>query len=405
MWRLLGWKRLAISGLCLVAWRALEQIPVAGLNPGLVNQLLQQTDTTNLIHAIGGGFPLARYSIVALGIGPYINAWMLMSLAPIFSVRLREMRDSPDGRQSLQLWTRALTVVLAAFQAYSWTVLMQSPTTPPQLDAMDWFTRLAIVLQLTGGTMVMVLLADTLNEFGFGFGHGAILLYALNPLPVEVQRLAHLFASTPSVQAIYLPFAIWVLCSIAVVMATVAVFRAARRVAVIPGEKLTGPKQVDLTLVMSGVLRPPEFAGDALFMPVAVANIYSNPGLLRWTYDVMTPYGPNPWTDLAFLVVDASLLIAFAYFVVAVDYVGTTIPRSLVPHMFRVTFIGGSFLVVTVVLMPVVAHIATQATGMLIPFSGFQAVLVTTAILRIVVSPYGVGTKDDGVPVLTSRLP
>ena len=391
--------------MCLVIWRALEQIPVAGLNPSLINQLLQTTDTTNLIHAIGGGIPLARYSTVALGIGPYINAWMLMSLAPLFSVRLREMRDSPDGRQSLQLWTRALTVVLAAFQAYSWTLLMQSPTTPPQLDAMDWFSRLVIVLQLTGGTIVMVLLADTLNEFGLGYGYGAILLYALNPLPLEVQRLAHLFASTPSVQALYLPFAIWVACSLGVVVATVAVLQAVVRVAVSKGEKLRGPKRVDLTLVMSGVLRPPEFAAGVLFMPVAVANIYSNPGLLRWSYGVMTPYGPNPWTDLAFLVVDASLLIAFAYFVVAVDFVGGTIPRSLVPHIFLVTFIGGSFLALTVVLMPVLAHYATQATGTLIPLSGFQALLVTTAILRIVVSPYRAGMKADGVPVLTSRLP
>jgi preprotein translocase subunit SecY len=407
VWRMVGWKRLAVSGLCLATWRALEQIPVAGLNPSVIDQLLQQSDGRTILHAIGTGLPLARYSIVAMGIWPYIVALVVMSLIPVMSERVRTMRESPEGRLRLRRWTAAVAVVLACGSAYGWTVLMQSQPTPPALEPMDWFTRLAIIIQLTGGTMVLVLLADTLDEFGLGFGNGAVLIYALSPVAGEVHRLAYLFASTPSVEALYRPFAVWVAFSIALVVATVAVTRAARRVPGVEDGDGTPTKPVDLKLLLSGILRPTIFASGVLFLPVVVGNYYaeSNPGLTRWIYDVATPYGPNPWTDFAYLVVNASLVIAFAYFVVAIDFGRTTLSRVLVAHIYRLTLIGGVFLAVTVVVVPVLNRLATHAAGTVIGLNGFDAVLVAAMVVAIVGAIERSRKRGTGVHVLASRLP
>jgi preprotein translocase subunit SecY len=391
----------------LVTWRALEQIPVAGLNPSVINQLLQTTNATNLIYAIASGMPLARFSIVAMGIGPYIDALIIVSIASICSHRLRTMRENPDGRLRLQRWTRALAVALSMGQAYGWTVLMQTPTFPPAMGPMDWFSRLAIILQLTGGTMILVLLADTLDELGLGFGNGAVLIYAVGPVAGEVHRLAYLFASTPSVEALYRPFAIWVGFSIAVVVATVAVMRAVRRVPGVEGndERLT--KRVELKLLLSGILRPPVFANAILFAPVIVANYYivANPGVARWIYDVATPYGSNPWTDGLYVAIDACLMIGFAFFVVFGDFGLGATPKELMTHIYRLTFIGGIFLAVTVVALPVLEWNASRFAGTAIPLSGFDAVLVVAMILAIVGALERSGKRGRGVPVLTSRLP
>ena len=404
-WRLFGWKPLAVTGLCLATWRALEQIPVAGLNPTVINQLLQRSDTRTLLDAIGSANPLGRYSIAAMGIGPYINALIIVTLVPVISERARTMRESPDGRLQLRRLTGALAVVLAMGQAYGWTVLMQSPTVPPLLG-MDWFSRLAIILQLTGGTMILVLLAETLDEFGLGFGNGAVLIYALGPFAGEVHRLAYVFASTPSIEALYLPFGIWAAFSIAVVVAAVAVMRAIRRVPGVEGNKVKS-KPVELRLLMSGVLRPPIFAQAVMFSPVIVANYYSdsNPVLARWIYDAMSPYGPNPWINLAYLAIDASLVIAFAYFVVAIDFGRTPLPRSLVAHIYRLTLVGGIFLATTVVVVPVLVRLATHAAGTVIPLSGFDAILVVAMLLAIVGALERSGKRGGGLQVLTSRLP
>lgn len=404
---MVGWKRLAVSGLCLVAWRALEQIPVAGLNPTLANQLLQFTNTSTLLHAIGSGIPLARYSIVAMGMWPYINALIIVSIVSMISEPLRIMRESPDGRLRLQRWTRALAVVLAMGQAYSWTVLMQTPTFPPLMGPMDWFSRLAIILQLTGGTMILVLLADTLDEFGLGFGNGAVLIYALTPVAGEVHRLADVFASTPSVEALYLPFGIWIAFSIAVVVAAVAVIRAVRRVPPVEGKKVGSPKTVELNILMSGILRPPVFANAILFTPVVVANYYaaSNPGVTRWLYDVVTPYGPNPWIDGLYVAINSLLLIGIVYFIVIGDFRRAGTPTELMAHIYRLTLIGGIFLAGTAVVVPVLDHLATHAAGTVIPLSGFDAVLIVALILAIVGGVERSRKKGGAVQVLTSRLP
>jgi preprotein translocase subunit SecY len=406
LWRLVGWKRLAVTALCLVAWRALDQIPVAELNPKFMNHLLLFTNTSTFLHAIGSALPFDRYSIVVMGIGPYINALIIMSILPVMSQRMRTMRESPDGRLRLQLWTRALAIVLAFGQSYGWTVLMQMPTFPPQLDAMDWFSQLTLMLELTGGTMILVLLADTLDEFGLGFGNGAVLIYALTPLAGELHNLAQTFATTQLIAALYRPFAIWVGFSVAVVVATVMVVLAVRRLPGVESKKARSTKPIELKLLMSGVLRPPIFAQAVMFSPVIVANYYmaSNPDLARWIYNAMNPYGPNPWIDLAYLAIYATLVIAFVYFVVAIDFGRNTLPRSLVAHIYRITLIGGAFLAVAVVLVPFLNHLATAAAGKVIPLSGFEAVLIVTMLVAIVGALERSG-KNRGTQVLTSRLP
>jgi preprotein translocase subunit SecY len=297
--------------------------------------------------------------------------------------------------------------VLAFGQSYGWTVLMQMPTFPPQLEPMDWFSQLTIMLELTGGTMILVLLGDTLDEFGLGFGNGAVLIYALSPLAGELHSLAQTFASTQLIEALYRPVAIWIGFSIAVVAATVMVVLAVRRVPGVEGKKARSTKPIELKVLMSGVLRPPIFAQAVMFSPVIVANYYliSNPGLARWIYGAMSPYGPNPWINLAYLAVYAALVISFAYFVVAIDFGRTTLPRSLVAHIYRLTLIGGIFLAVAVVLVPYLNHLATAAAGKVIPLSGLEAVLIVALLLAIMGALERSGKRGGGVTILTSRLP
>jgi preprotein translocase subunit SecY len=390
----------------LVAWRALEQVPVAGLNPSVISQLLQSSNSTGLIHAIGSGPPLARYSIVAMGIGPYINALIIVSVAAMVSQQVRTISESPEGRLRLQRWTRSLAVLLAMGQAYGWTELFQAGTVPP-LVGMDWFSRLAIILQLTGGTMILVFLADTLDEVGLGFGNGAVLIYALSPVAGEVHRLAYLFASTPSVEALYRPIAIWVAFSIVVVVASVTVLRSALRLPGVEDKDGKSAKPVELKLLMSGILRPPVFANAIMFLPVIVANYYaaSNPGITRWIYDIATPIGPNPWTDVLYVAINSFLLIALAYFIVAGDFGRGGTPTELMTHIYRLTFIGGIFLAVTLVVLPFLEWNATRAAGTAIPLSGFSAVLVVAMILAVVGALERSAKRGSRVQVLTSRLP
>jgi len=404
LWALAGWKRLLVTALCLVVWRGLEQIALPAVNPSQIFLRLQ-VDPSSLIREIGSGIPVTSFSLVALGIQPYVNALLAITLVQAISKRVRTMAASPDGRLRLRRWTRALTALLAFGQAYGWTVLEQTGSVLPVLQPMDWYARLGVVLELTAGTMILVLLGEVLDEFGLGFGNGALLIYALSPLAIEVHRLPALAASVSPLKAIYPAFGVWATFSVGVVVLSVAVLLAVRRIPPPERKKSSQSRPVDVTLLMSGVIRPPLFANAILFVPVVVANYFTqrNPSEFVWFADHLTAYGPNPWTDGAYAIVNIGLVIGLTYFVVMTEF-GSSQPALLV-HIKRLAFVGGSFLALTVVVLPIVEWNASKAAGMVIPMSGFDAVLVAAMIVFVARNLQREAGRITGPPALASPVP
>jgi preprotein translocase subunit SecY len=139
--------------------------------------------------------------------------------------------------------------------------------------------------------MILVFLADVMDQFGLGFGYGALLIYALFPVANEVHRLAATVSLAPSVEAMYKPLAVWAVFSIGVVAATVAVLLAVRRVVFITDKKKNSGQPVELKLLMSGAVRPPLFALAVLSLPMILATSVaaSKPDLAQLAYQ-WSPY-------------------------------------------------------------------------------------------------------------------
>jgi preprotein translocase subunit SecY len=392
---------LLVTGACLVAWRAFEAVQVADVGPQLF--LLQPRS----------------YSVVALGVQPYVNALIVMTLARVISERLRAMSSDDEGRRRLSRWTRVLAAALAMGQAYGFTALLQADSLVPELD---WFSRLALVLQLTAGTMTLVFLGDLIDEAGLGFGNGALLIYALGPVAIEMQRFLAL-ATTASAYgdlSAYRPLAVWIAASIVLVLASVAVLRAFRAVPLVQVRHATRELPLTLPLVMSGVLRPPIFTSAVLFLPTIYSNylVQAQPAFHLWLEENWTAYGINPWWDLLHISLAVLLVIGFAYFVVAIDFDAGVMARRLkqrrlslegLPEdveatgylrtrLWRLTFAGASFLALATVVVPVPVYFVTRALGGAIPLSGTDALLVTAVVLagvsRVEVSRAGEGRNE-----------
>ena len=392
-----------MTGLCLVAWRALEQIPVVGLTPGTILYRLQAVDNSTLVHAIGSGIPLASFSIAVMGVQPYVYALILMTLVGVISKRFEAIWSSPGRGITILRWSRALTVFLAAAQAYGYTVLWQVDNILPP---MDWSARLLIVLQLVAGTMLLVFLGDVIDEFGLGFGNGSILIYALTPMATELHRLAGFVDTAPSLATLYRSLALWTAFSIAIAVATIAVLLAVRRIPQRKTKRTNNASPIELRIVMSGVLRPPIFAGLVLYSPSIVADYLgaTNPQLLQWFNEHLTAYGPNTWSDVAYASVNVGLVIAFTHLVVGADF--RAAPADLMPHIHRLAFIGGTFLAITFVVVPMLEWNASGIAGRIIGLSGFDIVLVVAMVIAIVDRLEHFGRPAPGrAPILLSRVP
>jgi preprotein translocase subunit SecY len=373
LWRQVDRRALVVTAVCLVMWRLLEQIPVTDVTPAFITgQLYNLSHVPGFFAAIGpNSLPFASWSLAAEGIGPYVAALILMSVLAAFSTRMRGMARDAGGRRSLARWTRGLALVLALGQASGFTVLLEN-TSPPVFGPLDWSGRLAVCLALTGGTALMILLADALDEFGLGFGSGALILYALGPLASEVHRLADYVAFTPSLGALVRPLAVWAAFTIALTTTGVAVLLAVRRVAA-----------TDLRVLWSGVLRPPVFTFALMLVPTIVANYYyaSHPEQAQWVSDNWQPYGSHIWVSAAYLGIEACLVVLFAMFVAAIDERIGPVPSRLRVHVARLSLLGGVFLALGVIAVPAANHWLTQAAGQLIPVSGAQVLLVVSLIL------------------------
>jgi len=366
-------RALVVTVVCLVIWRLLEQIPVTDVTPRFITtELYQLGNGPGFFAAIGpNSIPFAAWSVGYEGIGPYLEALILMSLIPAVSARIRNMARNRRGRDTLARWTRVLALGLAMGQAYGFTVLYQYGS-PPVFGSMDWSARLAVCLALSGGTALMILLADALDEFGLGFGCGAVILYALGPLATEVHRLAGYFAAVPSLDALYKPIAIWAAVTLALTVGSVAIVLAVQR---------TGTTEI--RFLIPGVLRPPQIAATVLALPTIAAGSYyaKYPAQVQWIYASWQFYFPNGRPNVALVLIYVALIVLIALFVVAIDDLVVPVRLDLRPHLIRLALISGLFLALLATVVPVANHLLTQAAGELIPISGSEVLLVVAVIL------------------------
>ncbi len=372
LWSLVDRRALVVTALCLVVWRLLGQIPVSDVTPAFITTRLYSLSGDGFFAAIGPkSIAFSSYSLSSEGIGPYVEALIIVSIVTAFSARLKVMFGDPNGRLSLMRWTRALAILLALGQAYGLTLLYQN-TNPPIFGQLDWSARLATCLAVVGGTAAMILLADALDEFGLGFGNGALILYALEAIGFEVHRIAGYLASTPSVEALYRPLGLWAALTIGLTAGGVAVLLAVRRVA-----------GTEMRLLWSGVLRPPQFTFAVMFLPTTVANYYSTtyPDKVGWWIANWGPYGSSLWLDAAYLVIEAGLVVAFAVFVALYDNRLLPVQSRLRAHVTRLAFIGGLFLALAIMAAPLADHLLTGAAGTIIPMSGAEVLLVVAMVL------------------------
>src|SRR5258705_514999 len=150
--------KLLFTGGILIIFRLFANVSVPGATQSALAALFNQQALLGLLDLFSGG-GLSRFSVVAMGMNPYINATIIMQLMTVISERIKEIQKEGEmGRRRIQRWSRYLTVALGAGQAYGFTVLFQN-TNPAILGPLDWFQRTQIILVLTAGTVIPIIFA------------------------------------------------------------------------------------------------------------------------------------------------------------------------------------------------------------------------------------------------------
>src|SRR5207302_2279914 len=162
--------KILFTGGTLSAFRLFANIAIPGAKQSALSLLFNQQALLGLLDLFSGG-GLSTFSVVAMGVNPYINASIIMQLMTVISERVKEIsKEGEQGRRRITRWTRYLTVALALGQAYGYTVLFQNANPPILPVNMEWFTRLSIMVTMTAGTIVAMWFGELITEYGIGNG-------------------------------------------------------------------------------------------------------------------------------------------------------------------------------------------------------------------------------------------
>jgi preprotein translocase subunit SecY len=325
-------KRIWFTLGALLVYRLGTYIPLPGIDPASWDQIFrtQQGGILGMFNMFSGG-GIHRMAIFALNIMPYISASIIIQLMTTVSPTLENLKkEGEQGRKTINQYTRYLTVVLAAFQAYGISIGLEgagSVVTDPGL-----FFRLSTVVTLAGGTIFLMWLGEQITSRGIGNGISLIILSGIvAQLPAAIAGTLELGRQGALSTGIILAV---ILMAVAVIGFIVFVERAQRRLLIQYPKRQVGNQMFEgqsshlpLKLNTSGVI-PPIFASSLLLLPTTVANFNAGKGP-DWLSLITTQLGHG---RPLFMVLYIALIIFFAFFYTAVVFNPTETAENLKKH-------------------------------------------------------------------------
>ena len=295
------WGRLWFLLGALVVYRLGTHVPVPGIDPAQLSRLFSDNSggLLGMFNMFSGG-ALQRFSVLALGIMPYISASIIMQLLSVVSPQLEALKKEGEaGRRKITQYTRYGTLVLALFQALGIAVALESQqglVIDPGLAF-----RFTTVVSLVTGTMFLMWLGEQITERGLGNGISIIIFAGIVAgLP---NALAGLFELVNS--GSMHPLSAILICAIVAAVTYLVVFieRGQRKILVNYAKRQVGNKiyggqssHLPLKLNMAGVI-PPIFASSIILFPATVTSWFAsgesdNP-VVRFLRDLAASMAPG----------------------------------------------------------------------------------------------------------------
>ncbi len=387
----------------LVITRVLASIPIPEIDASALAGLFDQKGSSllGLLNILSGG-GIASFSIVMLGVGPYITGSIIMQLSTVLSPRLKEMyqEEGDAGRRRFVQYGRILALPLAVVQGFALLTLLVRQNVIPPMDHTTMVINLAIV---TAGTMLMMWLGEQINERGIGNGVSLIIFAGIvAAIPKHLSQYFITFSAAD------IPTLVGLILLILIVIAGIVFVTEAERPVPITYARqnklgsangLGAATYLPLRLNQAGVV-PIIFAISILIFPQLISQLFATSGSasLQSIARTISSTLSNQWIygGIYFF-----LVVSFTYFYTAVTFDpektaenlqknGAFIPGyrpglATAEHigyiLGRVTFFGAVFLGVVAVL-PVIVQAVTGLTA--VQVGGTSLLIAVSVILDVI---------------------
>lgn len=379
-------KKLFVTLGIFAIYRFIVHVPAPGVDLAALKQVFNNSQLLTLLDVFSGG-TLANFSIMALGLNPYINASIILQMLMMVVPSLEELsKEGEYGREKIDRYTRLLTIPLCFVQAFTAIVFLQQQNLITQNDPIH---LLSLIFTVSAGTMLLVWLGDLITQYGLGNGTSLIIFAGIiGRLPISLIQTASTLDSSTITNAI-----VFVIMAIGVIYAVVKTTEAARQVP-IHSARRGAQTYLPLRLNQAGVI-PIIFAVSFLLIPNFLSQAFAgstNPTLAALSRNITTFLSP---TGLWYNVLYFLLVVAFTYFYTAVIFnpekIATDLKKSgnfipgirpgaatvnyLSAVLLRITLVGAIFLGIIAILPSIISGatkistLAVGGTGLLIVVS------------------------------------
>ncbi len=384
----------------LIAFRFLSHVPVPGVDVAALQQLFNSNQLLGMLNLFSGG-AMRTFSVVAVGVYPYITATIIIQLLiPVIPQLEALSKEGEAGRAKINQIMHWMTVPLAALQSFGTVVFVNSQTAGLRIvskfDLGQYpLETIAIIASMTAGTVLLIWIGELITQNGIGNGVSIIIFAGIvASLPQVVQQSVVSASATD-----FGPVVIFAVLALVMVAAIVYVYEGQRRIPVQYARRLRGTRwygggstHIPLRVNSAGMI-PLIFASSIVISPGLVASYFVGvnneiiSGLAQSVYDALYLERSVWFWGLYFVAV-----VGFTFFYALVIFqqqnIGENLQRSgafipgirpgrptaeyLYRVLIRITWAGALFLGI-VAIMPFVAKSITNvqalnlsATGVLI---------------------------------------
>ena len=314
-------KKILYTVFMLLVYRVLCFIPAPGVEREVIRSAMEQYSLLGFINSMTGS-DLANYSIMAMGITPYINASIIMQLLCVAIPKLEELNKSgEEGRKKIAQITRYVTVVLGFIQAVALT---------SGLNAAEGFLSvLTIGFCLATGTALAMWIGERITEKGLGNGISLLIFAGIiaNLAGQIVGSVASMF--TLGGEYNYIGSVVVVLMSLLMIVGVVLVDLGERRIPVQYAKRMVGRKMyggqsshIPLKMNASGVL-PLIFASAIMQFPATILAFFPNSSAYAWW---STHVSAGGWI---YQLIFALLIFGFTFFYSTITFNPMEISKNI----------------------------------------------------------------------------
>ncbi len=390
--------RLLVTLFIFAIFRFVTHIPVPGVNLEAIKQVFASNQLLSLLDVFSGG-TLANFSILALGLNPYINASIIMQLMTMINPKLEELqKEGETGQNVINQYTRMLTVPLSIMQSAAMFMLLKNSNLVTATDPLSIITLLAT---MAAGSMFLMWLGENLTEYGVGNGISLLIFAGI------VGRLPVTFLQTSTIATTINPASIiaYIALGLIVIYSIVGIDEAKRQVPVSYSRRIRGGKDVGggstylpIKLNNAGVI-PIIFAIALVLAPSMLANLLtgiSNPAVASAAASFSAWFTP---TSFAYNIFYFVMVVSFTYFYTAVVFDTDKIADQLkqnggyVPgirpgketskylsHIVKRTTLAGAMFLGVIAILPSLVQAMTGITTLTI--GGTSILIVVSVVLE-----------------------